>query len=415
MSPLILCIYAMPLLQCSIQSDMYGTTKLLAAAFLVFLAAFRNGFAQLRVDRYFVAFGVCAILSTLLSEYPAISALGEYRVYTSALLPGVLVGAMFYLAAGSKDKADSYDNLCKHAIYAACISSVWGILQKGGMYAMFPLPGGRIYSGMGSPVYLAAFLAFVFPLALERKAFKSAGLILVGIFLSGTRAGLIAAVVAGFFLYHGRMGWRVKAGLGAAFLALFIGMSAMRSALIQADTGRLIVYKVAIKAFLDNPLFGHGPDLFTDAFVRYRTQDWLKAGFTVNHVQGTAHNDVLQALATGGILYTGAYLALCWALLGLFRRSGHVGMVASAISLFTFAKLNETAFPVKALFFILAGAAVQRLNKKTSGFKYNMLPLGVVFTFYFGLFATDRLMLWYKALESSRLMNVCLTFMLIYG
>src|SRR3990167_4900581 len=150
MSPLIACIYTVCLLQVTMSSDMYGLPKILAAAFFGLLASRRNGFASLPIDRCSIAFGVCFIMAALFSSSPAISSLGEYRVYTGALLPAALVGSLFYLAAGSKAKADSYANISKHVVYVASISSAWGLLQKFGMYATFPLPGDRVYAGLGS-------------------------------------------------------------------------------------------------------------------------------------------------------------------------------------------------------------------------------------------------------------------------
>lgn len=407
MSPLVICLYAMSLWWVRLSMDSYALPKLLAAAFLAFLASIGKRIPKTPLDGFFIACGVTLTLSTLFSSNPNVSVLGHYRVHTFSLIPLCVVAGLFYVSLASEAEADTYDNLTKHVIYAAVFSSAWALMQIGGSYVPYPLSDGRPYAGFGSTIYLASFLALSIPLALERGMFWQAGAIVLGIVLTETRAGLIAAAVgAGWWWFStrrpsGRHIFAVAVGL---LLAGSI-MVAWRTDLRKSDTGRVILYKTALRIFKHNPLFGHGPDTFLQAFLKYRDKSWENAGFSRNSAQGTAHNDILQSLACGGILWTLAYLALCIGLGAAFLIFEKHGALGSGLALFTYAKLNETPFAVKAIFFILAGAALREVISIRGDGWWLRLALGTIAAGYAMIFIFDRLLYWGVALGSNGLFN----------
>lgn len=416
MTPLVLCVYAMPLAWFPGANDPWGIAKFFLAAFLAFLAAFRNGFPRLAIDRLWLLTGVSLVASTLFSHNPAVSAMGQYRVFTSGLLPMVLVAVMFYLAAGAKD---SHENLFRHVVTVACISSGWALLQTFGLLAPIPLSDGRPYAGFGSAVYLASFLAMAFPLALGLGLHKQAALILFGIILTETRAGLIAIAVGAAFWYWSM--WR----LGRKEIAVILGgllllggiMSCRRTDILMADVGRVIVYKTAYRIFSDNKMWGYGPDLFLSAFLEHRGADWAAAGFSKTSAQGTAHNDILQSLACGGILWTLAYLALCLSLAVYLFFGGQREMLAAAVAMFTYAKFNETALSVKIVFFILLGSTIRSINGNGVVLP-TLLPrlaTGLILALVFTHLVFDRIAFWARLTESPRIMEAAMRFFRIYG
>jgi len=406
-SPLILCLYVMPIFWTNLSLDSYALPKLTAAAFLAFLASLGKRIPKTPLDGFFIACGVTLLLSTLFSSNPAVSALGHYRIHTFSLIPCCIVAGLFYVSLASEDGADTYENFAKHIVYAAVISSAWALMQLGGLYMPYPLSDGRPYAGFGSTIYLAAFLAIAVPLALERRMFWQAASIVLGIVLTETRAGLIAAAAGSGWWWFStqRPSWRHVFTIAAGLLLAGSIMVAWRTDLKKADAGRVILYKTALRIFKNNPLFGHGPDTFLQAFLTYRDKSWEAAGFSRSSAQGTVHNDILQSLACGGIFWTLAYLALCIGLGAAFFIFEKHGVLGSGLALFTYAKLNETPFAVKAIFFILAGSALREVISARNDGHWLRVALGIIAAGYAVIFIFDRLLYWGAVLGSNGLFN----------
>lgn len=64
--------------------------------------------------------------------------------------------------------------------------------------------------------------------------------------------------------------------------------------------GRVLIYEAALRATRDRPLLGWGPDSFAVAYPNYRTGD--PAGAPGNQPESSAHNWLLEAAATTGIV-----------------------------------------------------------------------------------------------------------------
>ena len=417
MSPLVLCLYAMPLFWVRLSMDSYAIPKLTTAAFLAFLASWGKRIPKTPMDVFFAACGVTLLAATIFSSNLSVSVLGHYRVNTFSLFPLCLVAGLFYISAGSQEPEDSYENLSKHAVYAAVFSSGWALMQLGGSYTPYPLSDGRPYAGMGSTIYLASFLALTVPLALERGMFWQASIITLGIILTETRAGLLAAAVGAGWWWIETFNPSRKQML-AAVLGLSLAGSVMvawRADIKKADAGRIIVYKTALRIAGQNPLFGYGPDLFLEAFLKNRDKSWEAAGFSKSSAQGTAHNDILQGLACGGIFWTLAYLALCLALGLSFSTVKNNGMLGSGLALFTYAKLNETPLATKIVFFILAGAAIRGLCAKGSGGYLTRFVMGIIAVSYMTISIFDRLLYWGTALGSEKLWKHAMVVMRVFS
>lgn len=151
-----------------------------------------------------------------------------------------------------------------------------------------------------------------------------AGLTAVG--LIATRGALlgIAAVVPLLGVIHLRLA-RIRASsqvvvrfVGAAILVAVLGGALVmatplgqrvRAGLTDSATQqRLFIADAAMRAFVDRPITGHGPDSFGVIYPRYRPPAAVATGSLVN--QDSAHSWVLQALATTGVLGTVSLAAL---------------------------------------------------------------------------------------------------------
>lgn len=99
---------------------------------------------------------------------------------------------------------------------------------------------------------------------------------------------------------------------------------------------RLVIYRSAIAAFEARPLLGFGVDNFGVAFPQVRVPETASV-LGPDHWDSSAHDWVLQAAATTGIMGLGSLLALigatAWSLWRSLRRSPHI--VGPAILAFT--------------------------------------------------------------------------------
>ena len=154
-------------------------------------------------------------------------------------------------------------------------------------------------------------------------------LLFVGIAFTGSRAGLIAAVLAtlaqGLLLAAAFKSWRlapvgVVAGtLGVAAVA-WIGMQQglgrllATSAYEVAWNARPVLYQASLELWKLFPVLGTGLGTFAAAFPIVQPEE--VAGLVWNH----AHNDWLEMLVTTGILGLGLLLVGIWLLLDALRR-----------------------------------------------------------------------------------------------
>lgn len=229
-------------------------------------------------------------------------------------------------------------------------------------------PKVRIFSTLGQPNWLAAYLAILIPIAIafaikSTKSFEiwnlkfGAYLLLIVLFFlnllfTDSQSGFVglAAGMAILWLATLRNRTRLKPLLltSTLFLALafFIGQPIHKLDLLTypalrkritapvtkpqtnkqdtktfafelggTDSGKIrtIVWQGAIAAWLQNPLTGSGVETFAFAYYKHRpkehnlTSEW-------DFLYNKAHNEYLNYLATTGVLGLGSYLAM----IGLF-------------------------------------------------------------------------------------------------
>ena len=125
----------------------------------------------------------------------------------------------------------------------------------------------------------------------------------------------------------------------------------------DVTSGRTYFWSIAIRMFLDNPIFGVGFDAFGVAFTRYDTWNGF---FRIEQ----AHNEYLQVLAEGGIL---SFLCLAAFLYLLFRgglrnvrnssglvREASIGALAGSLGIFTHSFFDfPLRTPSNGFFFLL--------------------------------------------------------------
>lgn len=195
---------------------------------------------------------------------------------------------------------------------------------------------GRLTGTLADPNEFAAFLvpalliagalAATAANALRRLAFAGVALICgVGILLTGSRGGIIAALaaLAAWLVFGGRWRFRVLAAaavIGVVAIAYLNAYAdpATRDRVMQVTaqdelasdggTGRTDIWRVGLRAFDDNPVRGAGVGNYTEATPRYLDQPGLvrRSDFFFETPK-VAHNMYLQALVEVGIVGTSLF------------------------------------------------------------------------------------------------------------
>jgi O-antigen ligase len=364
----------------------YPKLALIKAAALVFLAGAllvpRAVDARLRdpiVAGVLSCWGAAA-LSTLFSVSPRTSLLGAEGSFAGLLTLTAFVVLFFAARTLCTDAASA------RAALAAALAGVGVSIAYGGaqLLGFDPLRWkapivfsgvSRVFSTQGHPNSLAQILALALPLALyflqralrERRldaafgygfvALGGAGLAL----LTLSRAGVVAIAAALVVLLVGAAKsrrWLVVTSLAGA-LALGLGLAALSDAgaerldaLARRLAGRggdgveqdprWFLWAGAWSTFREQPVLGAGPETFALTYAARRPPEAWRAEWGQTAVK--AHNQLLELLATRGLL--GAAAAL-WLVCGVARALRH-SRDDAFLALAAFAGL--VAFAVHTLF-----------------------------------------------------------------
>lgn len=234
-----------------------------------------------------------------------------WRLMDMAAAAGVF---LVVAVAGSRRLAGAV--VCGSLLLAGLVVSIYG----GNEYAGHARAGDwawRVFSTFFNPGFLAGFLALAIPASLgvliranNRAAAMGVGfavaLQIVVLFLTGTRAGILAAGVAvGIFLIGGgllralRKADMVKIALAiipALALVVFVGRPTSTRVQAAGAEGhsmefRLYTWKGTAGMAESRPVFGYGPGSFEVSFAKHAI-----AGYT-----RLAHSNYLQAAAESGV------------------------------------------------------------------------------------------------------------------
>ena len=227
----------------------------------------------------------------------------------------------------------------------------------------------RVFSTLGNPNFVAAFLTAILPLTvccslpeIRTPAKISVYVPIAGallqagaIFATGSRAPILGLVASGTWLILRRSrSWMRFAWAALALCALLLLFSPARP-LDKTIAGRFHIWNIIRNHITEIPVAGFGPGAFE---IRYA--QWETASLSTNPtgadpsfagLQDHAHNDYLEVLVDHGFLGLSAFMVvLTLLLLPLFRPirvSGLVdGIMASVIALLAVALVD---FPLHRL------------------------------------------------------------------
>lgn len=366
---------------------LYGLPKLLclasgaALSWLGLLWGVASGRVRWRrtpLDLPLAACAACLVLSTWFSWDRFLSVYGVYNHYFQGVLPLALCAALFYAAAQSGE-GERPEPLLRAILLSASVCGAYAVAQKFG-WAPGRLEEGRVYATMAHPAFLASALLIAVPLSLHfilarrgaDRAVGAACLGLAGIALVMTlsRAGLLGAGAgaAVYLALSGRLpaliGGRKAAGLAVGLIAAAaLAPALFRVSVGRSDSERLQIWASAVEVVKRHPLLGTGPDTFALAFRRHKTPGYVRVSRKSAMHHEYAHDDLLQAAATAGLLGLAAYLWLIGGVARLLSRALNdpvrrdiAAAVAGAIAgLFLQAKVNPLPLTSLGLAAVLCG------------------------------------------------------------
>lgn len=340
-----------------------------------------------------------AVLSTTFSTSPLTSLIGADESHSGLATVAATV-ALFFVGRRLCVRASGRGALVAAVVVGSSGAAAYAVVQALGAdpltWNRLAAFGGwsRPFGTMGHPNHLSGLLAVVLPaqLWLVHTAFargrRAAGLILgLGATLSAVAlvatlsraAGAAALFGVALYLFVSFAGGRRRLALavGAIVLALALGSllrpstmgagsfaGALRKRVQSAVTvgPRLQIWRAAWDAFRESPVLGSGLDTFALAFQRHRPALYWAKEYDASPTK--AHNEILHALATqglvGGVAWCAVIVGVVWLGLGAVRRTqGEERGLAAALlgGWVAFIVLAQTGFGVVAITSVLAAWA----------------------------------------------------------
>jgi len=222
----------------------------------------------------------------------------------------------------------------------------------------------RPFATLGNPLHFGAYLAMAVPVSLhfarmaQRRGLRAAAAVLAlqavlsGVLVAASlsrgawAAALAAAVVVGWGSWRGEATGRPSRmphlGARAAGVAVVVALAlllvpaardeVLRGVRAAGDflatyspsgqasvSGRRLMWRAAWEMFLARPWLGYGLDAFQMAFQLHRPLDLWRLEWGVTPIK--AHNDVLQVMATQGLLGIAALVVVLGGLMRNARRA----------------------------------------------------------------------------------------------
>lgn len=378
--------------------DAFGFVKIgvsyLGCLFL-WSASDRDRFPETGLGRDILTFGLALFLATICSIDPRLSILGVYTQPFHGVLTIVPAFLIFFAASAAEPGQKDFVFYC--AAMIGIVSGLSALLQACGLQieglVSSTQGAGRAIGTMGGAVFLGSLCAVALPACLwiDRNGggllMKFPGIMaILALVLSGTRSAWIGALagLGAFLAASGAISGQAARKIALAGLLGSLGMALAPLSKARSDQERLNTWGTAVAAGMDNPINGWGPDTFPLAMRAHKGPEMAEAmGNRTWLIQASAHNDLLQAWATTGIMgllaYAGLWMAVLlrvWKLARLETGTRAAATFGSLIALFVCAKFNPVAPPTFYLVAALVGSLFSVEQHSKSIFPRSKLAVG---------------------------------------
>lgn len=307
-----------------------STIIFLYLVYLVFLGKTKK---FTRPNYFVLGYFLTIVISTVFSSHLYTSLWGYYSRFNGGLVSYIIFFGLYLVGINflsEKDKESLKDVFCLGLLPVA-------------LYGLFQISESpRIFSTLGQPNWLAAYIIFLLPLLLERitisknllkKAFWVFTFVISLICLWFTRSlsGLLGFGFAALFLaWHFRKKVLNKWGLGALVLIVLLTVANFKylservsDALVLStnpqdyqisDPGliRLGLWQGSLEMAFSDPktfLLGRGPETFPYQFPFYR-KDFLNYTSEWSFILNKPHNFYLEILVESGVFSLLFYLGI---------------------------------------------------------------------------------------------------------
>lgn len=403
--PLVLTPWNFELFEFNKMLAVYALTAVIAAGWLIEIIRQRRLiFAKTPLDLPLLLFLLSQILSTIFSIEPHTSVWGYYSRFHGGLLSTVSYLILFW--AYSTFMREKTAKAIAVTLSTGLIVTLYGIAEHFGIDKHIWVQDvvNRVFSTLGQPNWLAAYLVMLIPLTLTRRRYWwLLPLFLLTLYFTKSRSGFIsggAMILVYCFARFRRLAplWILLAAGGLIFGYRFVSRELAPGpagpAISQGGSAssaiRQVVWQGAIDIWKHYPVFGSGVETFAYSYYNFRPADHNLLS-EWDYLYNKAHNEFLNFLATTGALGLGSYLLLIgWTGIWLFNKrlpellAGYLGVSAS--NFFGF-----SVVPVALLFFLFPAFALKPKPQKTVYFPVNnfravLITLILLITFYQLLF-----------------------------
>ena len=353
--PLLLTPYNYELFEFNKMMLTYSLTVVITSAWIIKMIMYKKLiFKRTPFDFPLILFLMSQIVSSYFSIDPHVSLFGYYSRFNGGLFSIISYSLLFY-AFAANFPTEKIIKLFKFIFFSAVLVSVYGVLERMGIDKNLWVQDvqNRVFSTLGQPNWLAAYLAILIPLSFQvNHKFKLHNLIMISLFFSallftksrsgflGLSFGLFSFWILNFYIHKAKILKSFLIFVVCYLLLVFISGSPFRelnrftlpgltksqqnqtaneikpAALSVIDTGitesgqiRNIVWRGALEIFKKYPFIGTGVETFAFSYFKFRppqhnmTSEW-------DYLYNKAHNEYLNFAATTGIFGLGSYLLI---------------------------------------------------------------------------------------------------------
>lgn len=416
LTPLILWPYTSEVFEFNKMMFIYLLTILIASSWLIkSLLNKKFEIAKTPLDVPILLFLASQVISTVISINPHTSLWGYYSRFHGGLMSTISYTTLYYaLVTHFSGESKAIKNLINAILASAALISLYAVLEHFGIDKNIWVQDvqNRVFSTLGQPNWLSAFLIALTPFALVRSVDNTSSkrllyiglslLFLVTILFTKSQSGIgaTAVILLVFFITTAikkQKSWLIL-GLIPIIVLLFIFKGTAidqtfkslnkinpfysdtmtivteenktRIGGSDSMTIRRIVWTGAIKLGLEHPLFGTGVETFgyTYYWVRPAAHNLTsEADFLYNK----AHNEYLNFFATTGFVGLATYLFLIGSILYLFlnKKTNHndlrLPLVLGFISILITNYIGFSVVNVALFFFLYPAIYISSTNKGT--------------------------------------------------
>ena len=400
---------------------LYIFTTLIVAAWMIrCIAAKKFLFRRTILDIPLLVFLSAMLLSTITSIDFRTSLLGYYSRFNGGLLSAISYTLLYWAFVSNINKnqvlsttAKRQALLIRYTLYAGILVSIYGILQHFGIDKNLWVQDvqNRVFSTLGQPNWLAAYLAALMPLAWCNSIYNSqftifnqfskykilnsktiwgtvSILFFITLLFTKSRSGLIGFAVADIIYWGFILGKYKKRFikkfiiLNSLFIILAIAIGtpwtklktissapALEGGGTESGQIRKIVWRGAIEIFKHYPLLGTGVETFAFAYQQFKpaehnlTSEW-------DFIYNKAHNEYLNFLATTGLIGLVAYIFLIGAATYQIIKSKNYALLAGFASILVTNFFGFSVVATSLLFFLFPAMAIVLANHQPSTINY---------------------------------------------